>query len=294
MNISAPFIRRPVMTTLLTAAILIFGLLTYPLIPVSDLPNVDYPVIQVSANLPGASPETMASAVATPLEKQFTTIAGLESMTSSSSLGSVQITLQFALERNIDSAAQDVQAAIARTSRQLPADMPSPPTYNKVNPADQPILIMALVSPTLKMSEIDRMAQSIIIPKISMTPGVSQVSIYGSQKYAVRIQVNPKSLAAWGIGIDEVQDAIDKANVNIPGGVLDGRNRTFTIQPMGQLLKAEDYKRIIIAKRDTHPVRLEDIGTALDSVENDKTVAWYCTGDSQQRAIMLAVQKQPG
>lgn len=294
MNISAPFVKRPVMTTLLTSAILLFGVLTYPLIPVSDLPNVDYPVIQVSASLPGASPETMASAVATPLEKQFSVIAGLESMTSSSNLGNVRITLQFTLDRDIDMAAQDVQAAISRTSRQLPADMPSPPTYNKVNPEDQPILFLALTSPTLRMSDIDRIAQNILVPKISMTPGVAQVNIYGSQKYAVRIQINPKSLSACGIGIDEVQKAIDAANVNIPGGILDGKTKTFTIQPRGQLLKAEDYRKIIIAKRNGEPIRLEDIGTAIDSVENDRAAAWYCTGNTQQRAIILAIQKQPG
>ncbi len=294
MNISAPFVKRPVMTTLLTSAILLFGVLTYPLIPVSDLPNVDYPVIQVSASLPGASPETMASAVATPLEKQFSVIAGLESMSSSSSLGNVRITLQFTLARDIDLAAQDVQAAISRTSKQLPSDMPSPPSYNKVNPEDQPILFLALTSPTLRMSEIDRIAQNILVPKISMTSGVAQVNVHGSQKYAVRIQINPQSLAAYGIGMDEVQKAVDAANVNIPGGILDGRTKTFTIQPRGQLLKAEEYRKIIIAKRNGEPIRLEDIGTSVDSVENDRSAAWYCTGDSQQRAIILAIQKQPG
>jgi HAE1 family hydrophobic/amphiphilic exporter-1 len=294
MNISAPFVKRPVMTTLLTSAILLFGVLTYPLIPVSDLPNVDYPVIQVSASLPGASPETMASAVATPLEKQFSVIAGLESMSSSSSLGNVRITLQFTLARDIDLAAQDVQAAISRTSKQLPSDMPSPPSYNKVNPEDQPILFLALTSPTLRMSEIDRIAQNILVPKISMTSGVAQVNVHGSQKYAVRIQINPQSLAAYGIGMDEVQKAVDAANVNIPGGILDGRTKTFTIQPRGQLLKAEEYRKIIIAKRNGEPIRLEDIGTSIDSVENNRAAAWYCTGDSQQRAIILAIQKQPG
>jgi HAE1 family hydrophobic/amphiphilic exporter-1 len=282
------------MTTLLTSAILLFGVLTYPLIPVSDLPNVDYPVIQVSASLPGASPETMASAVATPLEKQFSVIAGLESMSSSSSLGNVRITLQFTLARDIDLAAQDVQAAISRTSKQLPSDMPSPPSYNKVNPEDQPILFLALTSPTLRMSEIDRIAQNILVPKISMTSGVAQVNVHGSQKYAVRIQINPQSLAAYGIGMDEVQKAVDAANVNIPGGILDGRTKTFTIQPRGQLLKAEEYRKIIIAKRNGEPIRLEDIGTSIDSVENNRAAAWYCTGDSQQRAIILAIQKQPG
>ena len=282
------------MTTLLTAAVLLFGILCYPLIPVSDLPNVDYPVIQVSASLPGANPETMASAVATPLEKQFSTISGLESMTSSSSQGGVRITLQFALERDIDSAAQDVQSCIARTSRSLPSDMPSPPSYRKINPADTPILFIALVSPTLRMSDIDRIAQNIIVPKISMTPGVAQVSIHGTQKYAVRIQVNPKNLASMGIGMEEVQNAIAAANVNMPGGVLDGKTRTFTIQPNGQLMKAEDYNNIIIVKRNGEPVRLRDIGIAIDSVEDDKSSAWYCTADSQQLAIVMAVEKQPG
>jgi len=282
------------MTTLLTSAILLFGILTYPLIPVSDLPNVDYPVIQVSANLPGASPETMASAVATPLEKQFSTISGLESMSSSSSLGGVQITLQFALEVNIDAAAQDVQSCIARTSRGLPSDMPNPPSYRKVNPADTPILFIALTSPTLNMSDVDRLAQNLLVPRISMVPGVAQVNIYGSQKYAVRIQVDPKNLAAMGIGIDELQRAISTANVNMPGGVFDGKTRMFTIQPKGQLMKAEDYRRIIIAKRNGQPVRLEDVGVALDSVENEKSTAWYCTREGQQRAIVMAVQKQPG
>ena len=294
MNISAPFIKRPVMTTILTAAALIFGSMAYPLLPVSDLPNVDYPVISVSAMLAGASPETMASSVAIPLEKQFSTISGVESMSSSSSQGMLTINLQFNLDRNIDSAALDVQSAISRAQKQLPTDMTTPPSFTKVNPADQPIIYMAMTSPTLPMSEIDKLAQSILVPKISMTSGVAQVMVYGSQKYAVRIRIDPKKLAAWGLGIDEVQTAIDSANVDIPGGSIDGRNRSYTIQPRGQLLRAKDYTRVIVAVRNGRPIRVEDIGSSVDSVENDKVAAWFCTRNSINRAIVLAVQKQPG
>lgn len=294
MNISAPFIKRPVMTTILTAAILIFGAMAYPLLPVSDLPNVDYPVISVSATLAGASPETMASSVAIPLEKQFSTISGVESMSSSSSQGTLTINIQFSLERNIDSAALDVQSAISRAQKQLPEDMTVPPSFTKVNPSDQPIIYIALTSPTLPMSDIDRMAQNILVPKISMTEGVAQVFVFGSQKYAVRIRLDPKKLAAWGLGIDEVQTAIDAANVDIPGGSLDSHGRSYTIQPRGQLLKAKDYQHIVIAVRNGHPIRVEDIGQSIDSIENDKIAAWFCTSDSINRAIVLAVQKQPG
>ena len=294
MNLSAPFIKRPVMTTIVTAAILIFGAMAYPLLPVSDLPNVDYPVISVSASLAGASPETMASSVAIPLEKQFSTISGVESMSSTSSQGKLTINLQFNLERDIDSAALDVQSAISRATRQLPADMDTPPSFTKVNPADQPIIYIALTSPSLAMSEIDKIAQSILVPKISMVQGVAQVFVWGGQKYAVRIHIDPKRLAAWGIGIDEVQSAIDAANVDIPGGTLDGRNRSYTIQPRGQLLRAKEYQRIIVAVRDGRPIRVEDLGSSIDSVENDKAAAWYCTTDKLSRAIVLAVQKQPG
>jgi HAE1 family hydrophobic/amphiphilic exporter-1 len=294
MNLSELFIRRPVMTTLVTLGILLFGLMAYPLLPVSDLPTVDFPTITVSAGLPGASPETMASAVATPLEKQFTTISGLDSMTSSSSQGSTQITLQFALDRNIDAAAQDVQAAIAQTLRQLPPDMPTPPTYSKSNPADQPILYLVLTSPTLPLSTLDNMAQTLLGQRISTVSGVAQVQVYGSQKYAVRIHVDPRALASRGIGIDEVQTAIQSANVNLPTGALDGRFQAFTIQTEGQLLQAAAFRPIVIAYRNGAPVRLEDVARIDDSVENDKVAAWFCTRDQRQRAIILAVQRQPG
>jgi HAE1 family hydrophobic/amphiphilic exporter-1 len=294
MNLSELFIRRPVMTTLVTLGILLFGLMAYPLLPVSDLPTVDFPTISVSAGLPGASPETMASAVATPLEKQFTTISGLDSMTSSSSQGSTQITLQFALDRDIDAAAQDVQAAIAQTLRQLPPDMPTPPTYSKSNPADQPILYLVLTSPTQPLSVLDNLAQTLLGQRISTVSGVAQVQVYGSQKYAVRIHVDPRALASRGIGIDEVQTAIENANVNLPTGALDGRFQAFTIQTEGQLLKAAEYRPIVIAYRNGAPVRLEDVARIDDSVENDKVAAWFCTRDQRQRAIILAVQRQPG
>src|SRR5881227_3956408 len=213
MNISEGFIRRPIATSLLMAAIALFGTVAYRLLPVSDLPNVDFPTLVVGASLPGASPETMASAVATPLERQFTTIAGLDSMTSANQLGSTVITLQFSLERNIDAAAQDVQAAIAQASRQLPPEMPTPPSYQKVNPADQPVLYLALTSPTLPLSSIDEYATTFIAQRISTVNGVAQVQVYGSQKYAVRIQADPRALASRGIGVDQVAASIQKGNV---------------------------------------------------------------------------------
>ncbi|HJX16143.1 MAG TPA: efflux RND transporter permease subunit, partial [Candidatus Deferrimicrobiaceae bacterium] len=239
MSISEGFIRRPVMTTLVMLAILLFGVMGYRQLPVSDLPNVDFPTILVIANLPGASPETMASSVATPLEKQFSTIAGIDSMTSSSGIGLTQITLTFSLSRNIDAAAQDVQAAIAKAASQLPRDMPSPPSYQKVNPADQPILYFALYSPTLPLSTVDEYAQTFIAQRISMISGIAQVLVFGTQKYAVRVRLDPDSMAARGIGIDEVADAIAQGNVNLPTGTLSGPHQAFTVETRGQLMEAE-------------------------------------------------------
>src|SRR5881396_2585270 len=215
MNIAAIFIRRPVMTTLVMLAIVFFGVMAYRQLPVNDLPNVDFPTIQVSAGLPGANPETMAAAVATPLERQFTTISGLDSMTSTSALGSTQVTLQFNLSRQLDAAAQDVQSAIAKTASQLPRDMPSPPVYQKVNPADQPIIYIALTSPTLPLYTLDEYGETNMAQRISTISGVAQVLVYGAQKYAVRVQLDPRALAARGIGIDEVEHAIGQANVNL-------------------------------------------------------------------------------
>lgn len=290
MNISEPFIRRPVMTTLVMGAILFFGLFAYRLLPVSDLPNVDFPVIQVSASLPGASPETMASSIATPLEKEFSTIAGLEAMTSTNFLGNTNISLQFALDRNLDAAAQDVQAAISRASRMLPRDMPSPPTYRKVNPADQPILYVALTSPTLPLYTLDEYAETMLAQQISMVSGVAQVQVYGAQKYAVRIQVDPTKLQAFGLGLDEVAQAVRQANVNLPSGTLWGSQKAFTVQAKGQLTSAQEFRPIIVAYRSGRPIRLEALGKVIDSVENDKTAAWFV----DSRAVILAIQKQPG
>ncbi|HOX24338.1 MAG TPA: efflux RND transporter permease subunit [Candidatus Krumholzibacteria bacterium] len=284
------FIRRPVMTTLLMVAILVAGILGYRLLPVSDLPNVDFPTIAVSASLPGASPETMAAAVATPLERQFSTIAGIDNMTSQSSLGSTQVTIQFSLDRDIDAAAQDVQAAIAAVQRQLPADMPTPPSYRKVNPADSPILFIALTSPTLPLSTLDEYGQTLLAPRLSMVGGVAQVLVWGSQKYAVRIQVDPQALASRGIGIDEVVTAVASNNVNLPTGTLWGREKAYTVKASGQLATAAEFRPIVVAWRDGAPVRLEDLGHVLDSVQNDKTAAWR----ADRRGIMLAVQRQPG
>ncbi|MBI1369973.1 MAG: MMPL family transporter [Planctomycetes bacterium] len=290
MNLAEPFIRRPVMTTLVMSAILFFGAMAYQLLPVSDLPNVDFPTLQVDAELPGASPETMASSVSTPLEREFSTIAGLDSMSSTSNLGRASITLQFNLGRNIDAASQDVAAAIARATPRLPSNMPSPPSYKKVNPADQPILYLALTSKTLPLYTLNNYAQIMMSQRISTITGVAQVLLYGPQKYAVRVQVDPRQLASRGIGIDEIAGAIDAGNVNLPTGVLYGRNTAYTVQANGQLKDAAAYGPLIIAYRNGHPVRLDDVGKVIDSVENDKTAAWF----NGERSITLAIQRQPG
>jgi HAE1 family hydrophobic/amphiphilic exporter-1 len=282
------------MTTLVMLAILLFGVMAYRLLPVSDLPNVDFPTILVNAALPGASPETMASAVATPLERQFSTIAGLDNMTSVSALGSTQITLQFNLSRNIDAAAQDVQAMIAKAARLLPQDMPSPPTYQKVNPADQPIIYLALNSPTLPLSMVDEYAETTMAQRISMISGVAQVQVFGSQKYAVRTQLDPRALASRGIGIDEVANAVANGNVELPTGTLQGSTKSFTIQASGQLMDAAAYRPLIVAYRNGNPVRLQELGRVIDSVENDKIASWFVTAKGKPRSVILAIQRQPG
>ena len=294
MNLSATFIRRPVMTTLVMASILLFGILAYRQLPVSDLPSVDYPTIQVTANVPGSNPETMASAVATVLEKQFSTIAGIDTMTSVSMLGRTQITLQFVLTRNIDAAAQDVQAAITRAQRQLPTNMPTPPSYQKVNPADTPFLYLMLTSTTQPLSALDEFGQTLIGQRLSMVDGVAQVLVYGSQKYAVRIQADPRKLFVHGIALETLAAAVSDGNVNLPTGILYGPSRTFTVQANGQLTCADQYQDLIVARHDGAPVRLRDVATARDSVENDKIAAWYVSSNVTQRAIVLAVQRQPG
>ena len=283
-------IRRPVMTTLLMAAFVIFGVLAYHALPVSELPSVDFPTISVSASLPGASPETMAAAVATPLESQFSTIAGLDSMSSTSAQGSTSITLQFALDRNIDAAAQDVQTAIATAQRQLPADMPTPPSFRKVNPADSPIFYLVMQSPTLPLSVVDEYAETMLAQRLSTITGVAQVRVFGSQKFAVRIQADPDQLAARGIGLDELQKAIQDSNVNQPVGSFDGPRQSIAIKTNGQLETAAAYGPLIIAYRNGAPVRLNEVATPLDSVENNKVASWYV----DRRAIVLAIQRQPG
>ena len=284
------FIRRPVMTTLLMAGLLIFGLMAYRQLAVSDLPNVDFPVIQVAASLPGASPDTMASAVATPLERQFSTIAGIDSMTSTSAVGLTQITVVFTLDRNIDAAAQDIQAALAAAAPLLPPGMPTPPSYKKVNPADQPILYLALSSPTLPLYTVDEYAQTMLAQRISTITGVAQVQVFGSQKYAVRVQVDPRAMATLGVGIDEVQNAIAQSNVNLPTGTIYGQYQSFNVQATGQLTNAQAYKPLIVAYRNGSPVRLEQLGNVLDSVQTDKVASWY----KDERAVILAIQRQPG
>src|SRR5450759_773539 len=263
MHFTELFIRRPVMTTLVMLSILIFGAMSYRYLPVSDLPNVDFPTILVSASLPGASPETMASAVATPLEKQFSTIAGLDSMSSTNALGLSQITLQFTLSRSIDAAAQDVQAAIAKAGAQLPPELPAPPVYQKVNPADQPVLYLALSSDTLPLSTVDEYGETLMAQRISMVDGVAQVQVFGPQKYAVRIQLDPKALASRGLGINEVGEAVKNQNVNLPTGTLYGAHQAFSVQATGQLTNAAAYRPAIVAYRNGQPVRLSGLGPVL-------------------------------
>ncbi|WP_158880137.1 efflux RND transporter permease subunit [Rhodanobacter sp. L36] len=290
MNLPELCIRRPVMTTLLMTALLVFGIVAYPQLPVNELPNVDFPTISISASLPGASPQTMASAVATPIEAQLSTIAGITQMSSTSALGSTSITLSFDLDRSIDGAAQDVQAAISAAQRQLPTNMPTPPTFRKVNPADAPILYIAVTSSTLPLSKVDDYGETELAQQLSMIDGVAQVSVYGSQKYAVRINVNPDKLAAAGIGIDQVQSAVAAANVNQSTGSLYGAKQQLPVTSDGQLMRAAAYNNVVVAYRNGAPVRLSTIGHADDSVQSDQTASWY----NGERTILLAVQRQPG
>src|SRR5262245_41252166 len=290
MNLAALFIKRPITTTLITLGIVVFGVMSYRELPVADLPAIDFPTIAVNAGLPGASPETMASAVALPLEKQFSTIAGLTSMNSTNMQGSTSITLQFDLSRNIDAAAQDVQTMIARATRQLPPQMPSPPSYFKVNPGDYPVMMLVMRSATLPLSTVNEYADSNVSQRISMVPGVAQVNVFGPQKYAVRIDVHPRKLSAHGIGIDEVVNAVQSSNVNLPTGTMAGRERVFTVLADGQLLNAASYAPMVIAYRNGNPVRLADVARVYDGVEQDKTASWW----QGMRNISLMIQKQPG
>ncbi|MCX5828639.1 MAG: efflux RND transporter permease subunit [Deltaproteobacteria bacterium] len=292
MNISALWIRRPIMTSLVMISILFFGIIGYRNLPVNDLPQMDYPTIQVSANLPGASPEVMAATVATPLEKKFSTIQGLESMTSTNTQGSTSITMQFSLDRNIDAAAQDVNSMISASMGVLPT-MPAPPTYQKVNPAEWPIMYYAMIGETVKDTTTYNYVDSVIAPNLSTINGVSEVIKYG-KKYAVRIQVNPHSLSTKGIGINEVASALSAANVNIPGGSLDGPYQSYTLDPQGQLKKAEDYNPLIIAYQKGYPVRVQDVGKSIDSVDSKRATVWYVNDEMSQKTVVFAIRKQPG
>ncbi|PWT85264.1 MAG: acriflavine resistance protein B [Blastocatellia bacterium] len=294
MNISEGFIKRPIATSLLMAAIALFGMVAYRSLPVSDLPNVDFPTLLVTAQLPGASPETMGASVATPLENQFSNIAGLESMTSVNSLGSTQVTLEFDLNRSLDGAAVDVQGAISQAARLLPQGMPTPPTFTKVNPADQPILYLVITSTTMPPWKLDEYAETRIAQRISQVSGVAQVQVLGSQKYAMHAQLNPHALASRQIGINEVENALRNWNVNTPTGTIVGLHKAFTLQASGQLMNADEYKSMIVAYRRGAPVRLEELGTIIDGVEDQRTASWFYTPDSQQRAITLGIQRQPG
>ena len=290
MNLAKIFIRRPIMTTLVMVAIIIFGLMSYRLLPISDLPTVDYPTIQVSASRPGASPETMAASVARPLEKQFSSIAGLNILSSTSAMGSTQITLQFDLSRNIDSAAQDVEAALAAAAGQIPSDLPNPPSYTKVNPADQPILYLYLYSSTLSLSKVDEYAETFLGQRLSIVNGVAQVQVYGSQKNAVRVQMDPNELATRGIGLDQIQTALQQGNVNLATGSLSGNYQNYTLQTNGQLENAATYRSLTVAYRNGAPIQLQQLGRVIDSVQNDKIASWL----NNKRAIVLSVQRQPG
>jgi HAE1 family hydrophobic/amphiphilic exporter-1 len=290
MNLAEVFIRRPVATTLFVVSILIFGLAGYRMLPVSDLPTVDFPTIQVSASLPGASPETVAASVATPLEKQFATIAGVTSISSTNTTGSTNITLQFDLSRSIDAAAQDVQSMISRASRALPPDMPSPPSFRKVNPADFPVLFLTLSSDTLPLSEVDHYAETVLGQRLSMASGVAQVNVFGAQKYAVRVDADPSQLAARQLGINQVADAIAAANSNRPTGTLYGPERNFVVQTQGQLMNAASYQSVVVAYRNGSPVRLNDVAHVYDGVENNRNASW----SNGVPTIYLAIQRQPG
>jgi HAE1 family hydrophobic/amphiphilic exporter-1 len=284
MNFTTLFIKRPVMTTLVMIGILVFGIVAYRQLPVSDLPNVDFPTITVTAMLPGTSPQTMAATVATPLEKSFSTIAGIDNMTSTSSLGQSQIVVQFALDRNVDAAAQDVQASIAQTLRQLPQGI-IPPSYQKTNPADAPIMTLALTSTEVPLSTLDEYGETTIAQRLSMVGGVAQVLVYGAQKYAVRLQMDPSALATRGIALEDVATAVTNQNVNLPTGVLWGPKTALTVQATGQLDSASAFGDIIVAYRNGAPVHLSEVGHITDDVQNNKTASWY----NGARSIVLAI-----
>src|ERR1044071_9398872 len=289
MNISELCIRRPVLTTLMTASLIVFGAFAYRLLPVAALPAVDFPTIQITAQLPGAAPETMAASVASPIERQLSTIAGVSSMNSSSSLGLTQITIQFDLGRNIDGAALDVQTALATAARQLPVEMTTPPSFRKVNPGDFPVLYISMRSETLPLSTVDDYAETVLAPQISQLPGVAQVLVYGAQKFAVRVQVNPVEAAARNISLEDVRSVVAKANSSTPVGVLTGPKQSVTLAASSAMPRASDYRDVVVAYRNGSPIKLNQIARVIDSVENDKIATWY----NGERAIVLAIQRQP-
>ncbi|MCZ7656679.1 MAG: efflux RND transporter permease subunit [Xanthobacteraceae bacterium] len=289
MTLSEACIRRPVMTTLLTASIIVFGAFAYRLLPVSALPRVDFPTIEITATLPGANPDTMAASVASPIERQLSTIAGISSMTSSSSLGTTRITIQFDLNRDIDAASLDVQTALTIAQRRLPVEMTTPPSFRKVNPAEFPVLFIANVSATQPLSTVHEYADTVLAQQISQIPGVAQVLVYGAQKFAVRVQVDPEAAAARGISLDDVRTAVARANSSVPVGTLTGAHQNVTLQATGQLERAEEYRSVVVAWRNGAPVKLDAIARVVDSVENDKIASWY----NDQRSIVLAIQRQP-
>jgi len=289
MNISEACIRRPVLTTLMTASLIVFGAFAYRLLPVAALPAVDFPTIQITATLPGASPETMAASVASPIERQLSTISGISSMTSSSSLGSTQITVQFDLGRNIDGASLDVQTALATAQRRLPVEMTTPPFFRKVNPGDFPVLYISMRSDTMPLSAINDYAETVLAPQISQLPGVAQVLVYGAQKFAVRVQVDPVAAAARNISLDDIRSVVAKANSSAPVGTLQGKEQAVTLLATGAMLHAADYRDVVVAYRNGAPIKLSEVARVIDSVENDKIATWF----NDSRAIVLAIQRQP-
>ena len=289
MNISETCIRRPVLTTLLTASLIVFGAFAYRLLPVAALPAVDFPTIQITAQLPGAAPETMAASVAAPIERQLSTIAGISSMNSSSSLGITQITIQFDLGRNIDGAALDVQTALAVAAKNLPVEMTTPPSFRKVNPGDFPVLYLSMRSDTMPLSSIDDYAETVLAPQISQLPGIAQVLVFGAQKFAVRVQVDPVAAAARNVSLEDIRTVVAQANSSAPVGILQGQKQTVTLLATGAMEHAADYRNVVVAYRNGAPVKLSEVAQVVDSVENDKIATWF----NDSRAIVLAIQRQP-
>src|SRR3954465_6505017 len=289
MNLSETCIRRPVLTTLITAAIIVLGIFAYRLLSVAALPAVDFPTISITATLPGASAERMAASVAAPIERQLSTIAGITSLTSSSSLGITSITIQFDLNRNIDGAALDVQTALSVAQRRLPIEMTTPPSFRKVNPGDFPILYISLNSPTLPLSAVNEYGEITLAQQISQLPGIAQVLIYGAQKFAVRVQVDPVAAASRNISLEDIRSVVSKTNSNTPVGTLNGPKQSVTLKASAAMTSAEEYRKVVVAYRNGMPVHLDEVARVVDSVENDKTASWF----NENRAIVLAIQRQP-